>query len=146
MVDLRDRDEWKKGPRLDMAQPYWPHRLGTDPREGLEEDPPAKWEDEFGFEKRERVLLYDAFGAGLSPRPKSCDTVAVPPALSSRVRRFSEDDEVHEVLLLDGGIRAFIDRYAFLAADGQALHPEQGSHFYPSHVRNLQAKQVDLWC
>jgi hypothetical protein len=38
------------------------------------------------------------------------------------------------VLLLNGGLQAFAQRYAFLTADGLALHPDSGSHFYPSHV------------
>lgn len=160
-----------------MAQHYWPSSLppglllprrpsddgaGDDAQSGqphMGSTEPNPWEDEFGFPSKQRVLLFDATGSGLSDRAQTlstCSTTSaygdaddhrggsncadpeswltlVSPALQGRVRHFTEDADVREVLLLSGGIQAFLARYSFLS-DGVALHPELGSHFYPSHV------------
>jgi len=150
VVDLRGQDDWHSGPRLDMAQPFWPRHAQGEKEEKEEkeerkeeEEPMEEWVDELGFSSKDRVLLFDSVGEGICPvSPTSAtegtatttSTLVVPVELQNRVRWFSRSAEVREVLLLNGGLKAFVARYGFLAADGHALDPELGSHFYPSHV------------
>lgn len=141
VVDLRARAEWEEGPRMDMAQPYWPHHHHHHLAEG------GSWQDAWGFESQERVLLYATTPAAATTVASAadhggeCTGAEGCGGLRGRVGEFVEGllvdphhREVREVLLLDGGLEAFAARYAFLTADGLALHPSDGCHFYPSHI------------
>jgi len=142
-----------------MAQPFWPRHAQGEKEEKEEkeerkeeEEPMEEWVDELGFSSKDRVLLFDSVGEGICPvSPTSAtegtatttSTLVVPVELQNRVRWFSRSAEVREVLLLNGGLKAFVARYGFLAADGHALDPELGSHFYPSHIWDLPLQEEE---